>query len=120
LLSITTCNIFVNIRKVINSLTVNQNRKRKKTPSLYGNTTRVIITTDDIWLPYVYLVNSADDLEPLGHDADSYAYVTSTGFVYWNPGGVMKAKCRTDISKFPFDVLSSFRTTPFLRILSEV
>jgi hypothetical protein len=73
-------------------------------PSLYGNTTRVIITTDDIWLPYVYLVNSADDLERLGHDADSYAYVTSTGFVYWNPGGVMKAKCRTDISKFPFDV----------------
>jgi hypothetical protein len=51
-------------------------------PSLYGNTTRVIITTDDIWLPYVYLVNSAADLEPLGHDADSYAYVTSTGFVY--------------------------------------
>ena len=73
-------------------------------PSLYGNTTRVIITTDDIWLPYVYLVNSADDLEPLGHDADSYAYATSSGFVYWNPGGVMKAKCRTDISKFPFDV----------------
>lgn len=51
-------------------------------PCFYGNVTRVIITTDGIWLPYVYLVNSADDVEPLGHDADSYAYVTSKEFVY--------------------------------------
>ena len=72
-------------------------------PNGYKNTSHLIISTDGIWTPFLYLINSAENLRPVGDDHKFYAYVSNEGNVHWSPGEVMAAKCRMDLSKFPFD-----------------
>ena len=72
-------------------------------PNEYKNTSHLIISTDGIWTPFLYLINSAENLRPVGDDHKFYAYVSNEGNVHWSPGEVMTAKCRMDLSKFPFD-----------------
>ncbi|VDI77067.1 Hypothetical predicted protein [Mytilus galloprovincialis] len=72
-------------------------------PTLYNNTYKLTIPPHDIWLPYLYLANSVNDVEPLGQEADFYVLLVADGSVYWTPGGVLDAQCTPDVSKFPFD-----------------
>lgn len=72
-------------------------------PSNYGNMSYIHVDSKDLWLPLLYLVNTASKLEPVGSDTLFRANVFSNGQVRYAPGGTLKAKCSTDISKFPLD-----------------
>ncbi|VDI00708.1 Hypothetical predicted protein [Mytilus galloprovincialis] len=72
-------------------------------PTLYNNTYTLTIPPHDIWLPYLYLANSVNDVKPIGEEADFYVILVADGTVYWTPGGVFEAQCTPDVSKFPFD-----------------
>ncbi|CAC5385189.1 CHRNA6 [Mytilus coruscus] len=72
-------------------------------PKIYGNKEHITITTNDIWIPYVYLENTVDELQPLGYDSQFYAVLSYDGNVTWTPGGILKAKCPANMLKFPFD-----------------
>ncbi|XP_021363743.1 neuronal acetylcholine receptor subunit alpha-9-like [Mizuhopecten yessoensis] len=69
---------------------------------LYGNTTTLTFNQDLIWLPEMVLLNPADSVEPIGN-ARFKVTVTSTGGVVWATGGLLKAACTADVSRFPFD-----------------
>jgi hypothetical protein len=43
-------------------------------------------------------------MQPIGHDITFRASIYSDGQVSYKPGGILQAKCPTDISKFPFDI----------------
>lgn len=72
-------------------------------PILNGNITNITVSTGNVWLPYIYLENSMDHLQPIGHDSVFYVFVKYTGLVIWTPGGIMTAKCPMNILIFPFD-----------------
>ncbi|CAC5413990.1 CHRNN [Mytilus coruscus] len=72
-------------------------------PSLYNNVYLLTLPPHNVWLPYLYLSNSVNDVKPIGQEANFYAIVTATGAVYWSPGGVFEAQCAPDVSNFPFD-----------------
>ncbi|XP_052083651.1 acetylcholine receptor subunit alpha-like [Mytilus californianus] len=42
-------------------------------------------------------------MNPVGDDTMFFPTIVFTGEVIYSPGGILKAKCPTDISKFPFD-----------------
>ena len=71
--------------------------------SSYGGTWKIVISSHRIWLPMLYLSNSVEKLHSFGSESEFYARVTMTGTVYWSPGDILKAKCPTNIVKFPFD-----------------
>ncbi|XP_063427503.1 acetylcholine receptor subunit beta-type acr-3-like [Mytilus trossulus] len=71
--------------------------------SSFDNLFALTIDPSDIWKPLMFLVNVADNMEPIGHGVTFYTTLTSTGDVYYSPGGIMKAKCPTNVAKFPFD-----------------
>ncbi|XP_071161147.1 acetylcholine receptor subunit beta-type acr-3-like [Mytilus edulis] len=71
--------------------------------SSFDNLFALTIDPSDIWKPLMFLVNVADNMEPIGHGVTFYSTLTSTGDVYYSPGGIMKAKCPTNVAKFPFD-----------------
>ncbi|CAC5404312.1 unnamed protein product [Mytilus coruscus] len=86
------------------SITVNWTDHRLTwNPTLYNNTHVLTIPPHDIWLPYLYLANSVNDVKPIGQEADFYVILVTNGMVYWTPGGVFEAQCASDVSKFPFD-----------------
>ncbi|XP_071145195.1 acetylcholine receptor subunit alpha-1-B-like [Mytilus edulis] len=72
-------------------------------PTLYGNINFTTINPKDLWLPQIYLTNTVDPMNPIGHDSKAYPTIGYTGKVFYSHGGILKAKCPTDISKFPFD-----------------
>lgn len=63
----------------------------------------IIVTTKEIWLPYVYHMDSVDGIKPVGYDSHFYVIITAQGQVRWSPGDIFQSKCNTDVSKFPFD-----------------
>ncbi|CAC5422084.1 CHRNA7 [Mytilus coruscus] len=73
-------------------------------PKDYGNTDTLRIPSADIWIPWVYVLNSVDTFEPIGKDATFLALICSNGSVTDAPGAIIKSNCPTDMSKFPFDV----------------
>lgn len=72
-------------------------------PASYGGAVHTSVPNKYVWKPPVILVNAADVLEPVGTDSEFVAIVTYDGNVTTPIGGVMKAKCKTDIFKFPYD-----------------
>ncbi|XP_063410515.1 acetylcholine receptor subunit alpha-1-A-like [Mytilus trossulus] len=72
-------------------------------PTLYGNANSTTINPKDLWLPQIYLTNSVDSMNPVGDDSKVFPTIGYTGNVFYSHGGILKAKCPTDISKFPFD-----------------
>ncbi|XP_060066630.1 acetylcholine receptor subunit beta-type unc-29-like [Ylistrum balloti] len=70
--------------------------------SVYGNTTSLTFTQGKIWLPQMFLLNPAESNEPISNKHFKVT-VTHTGDVQWNSGGMLKAICTPDVSKFPFD-----------------
>ncbi|CAC5407623.1 CHRNN [Mytilus coruscus] len=72
-------------------------------PTLYGNVNSITINPKDLWLAQLFLTNTVDSMNPIGDDTKFYPTIVYTGEVIYNHGGILKAKCPTDISKFPFD-----------------
>ncbi|CAC5400443.1 unnamed protein product [Mytilus coruscus] len=72
-------------------------------PASYGNITSTTLDSNKIWTPLIFLLNSADNLKTIGSDAKFQCTVFNTGMVRHPPGGIILAKCPTDVSKFPFD-----------------
>jgi hypothetical protein len=72
-------------------------------PETFGNTSVLRIPSSSIWIPWLYLLNSADELYPLGRDTHYLATVNADGVITCGPGAILKANCPTDVSKFPFD-----------------
>ena len=72
-------------------------------PASYGNVYSTIIDPKDMWIPELFLLNRVDTMQPIGHDITFRASIYSDGQVSYKPGGILQAKCPTDISKFPFD-----------------
>lgn len=73
-------------------------RKKK-----YNQTSVLVISSDDIWLPHVYLRNSMNEIRPIGHDSEFYAFIFETGKIIWASGASVEAQCTPNIYKFPFD-----------------
>ncbi|CAC5421488.1 CHRNN [Mytilus coruscus] len=71
--------------------------------TMYGNVAFTVIDSKDLWLPSIFLVNRIDSMNPVGDGIKFPATITATGEVAYFPGGIINAKCQTDISKFPFD-----------------
>lgn len=69
----------------------------------FDNLYVIVIDPSDIWTPQMFLANVVDDMEPIGHGVTFYSTLVYTGEVYYSPGGIMKAKCPTNVAKFPFD-----------------
>lgn len=69
----------------------------------YKDIHHITISTGDIWIPFVFLINSADALEPVGHGSEFYAFIHSSGVVSWTPGDILKTKCPANTFRFPFD-----------------
>ncbi|XP_063408885.1 acetylcholine receptor subunit alpha-like 2 [Mytilus trossulus] len=72
-------------------------------PASYGNITSTTLDSINIWTPLIFLLNSAENLNTIGSDAKYPCTVFYTGMVIHPPGGLISAKCPTDVSKFPFD-----------------
>lgn len=73
-------------------------------PKSYGNMEHLRLPSSAIWIPWLYLMNSVDQIEPIGRDADFLVTIYSNGTVVDGPGSILKSNCPTDMSRFPFDV----------------
>lgn len=72
-------------------------------PANYGGKSFFSVDATDVWKPLLYLVNNAKKLEPIGSDTPFSVIIFSNGQVIFSPGGILEAKCTTDISNFPLD-----------------
>jgi hypothetical protein len=54
-------------------------------------------------------MNNAEKVSPIGGGQTFQVQVTSDGRVVFISGGIMKAKCPTDLSMFPFDTQTCSR-----------
>jgi hypothetical protein len=72
-------------------------------PSSYGHQYSTVIDSSDMWRPFMVLTNSVNKMEPIGGETNFNAFILFNGKIVYTPGDVFKAKCPTDISKFPFD-----------------
>ncbi|XP_063408798.1 acetylcholine receptor subunit beta-type lev-1-like [Mytilus trossulus] len=72
-------------------------------PNSYGNIPYTIVSSKHIWKPPMILVNAVDNLAPIGGSINNLATIYSDGNVTLGLGGILSAKCTTDISKFPYD-----------------
>lgn len=73
-------------------------------PKDYGNMEYLRLPSSEIWIPWLYLMNSVDEIEPIGRDADFLVTIYSNGTIIDGPGAILKSHCPTDMSRFPFDV----------------
>uniref|UniRef100_A0AAN0LP86 Nicotinic acetylcholine receptor n=1 Tax=Polyphagotarsonemus latus TaxID=1204166 RepID=A0AAN0LP86_9ACAR len=66
-----------------------------------GKINRLYLPVDQIWLPHIVLLNSADGnyLPKLTNKV----IVNSNGLVEWQPPAIFKSRCNIDIRWFPFD-----------------
>lgn len=72
-------------------------------PASYGNKQSIPLSNNNIWTPSLTLLNSVDTLAPIDGDTIFNVNIMSNGTISSIVGGVLSAKCATDISKFPFD-----------------
>ncbi|XP_060070409.1 neuronal acetylcholine receptor subunit alpha-7-like [Ylistrum balloti] len=71
--------------------------------SSYNNTTSLTFSEKKIWVPKMYLINPADDFNPISSKHFKVT-VLANGSVSWTPGRILQATCQPDVSKFPFDL----------------
>ncbi|XP_002740584.2 neuronal acetylcholine receptor subunit alpha-10-like [Saccoglossus kowalevskii] len=74
--------------------------------SEYGGTSELTIPLHMVWLPDIKLYNNIDE-EFLRID-ETMVILYSDGTVYWLTPAIVKASCRVDLWKFPFDQQSCF------------
>ncbi|XP_060588579.1 acetylcholine receptor subunit alpha-like [Ruditapes philippinarum] len=72
------------------------------TPSQYGGKSVLLVASEDIWRPQLYLLQSYDTLQEITN-VSLMARLFSNGLVMWNIGSVLKIVCSVDVTYFPFD-----------------
>ena len=94
----------------------------------FYNLNNLAVTTDDIWLPYLFLVNNVNGEKPVGYGTGTYVNVFFDGTVIWSPGTLLEANCSPNVQRFPFDkqtcefIFNMLGVSPFsfnLVVLSE-
>ncbi|XP_061168797.1 neuronal acetylcholine receptor subunit beta-3-like [Saccostrea echinata] len=73
-------------------------------PEKYENTTRLIVSSTELWLPDVFIFNTA------GGHAEGFVNVTgskllieNSGMVTWTVPLMIKSSCPVDVTYFPYD-----------------
>ena len=78
------------------------NEKLVWNPALFGGLDSLVLPKTKLWVPELFLVNPADDIQPIGNKHMKVA-LYSYGGVWWTTGGSVTSACSMDMSKFPFD-----------------
>ncbi|XP_041376821.1 neuronal acetylcholine receptor subunit beta-3-like [Gigantopelta aegis] len=68
----------------------------------YGGIDEVIVFQRDVWLPDLFVENTAQSYRELGNDAMLIS-VKDDGLIVWEPGIVVETSCAVNIMKYPFD-----------------
>ncbi|KAK3104118.1 hypothetical protein FSP39_024558 [Pinctada imbricata] len=71
-------------------------------PSRYGDIREIVVPNKKVWVPYIYYLNPADNMVPVGNRYFTNR-VNRNGVVVRNACSIMKTTCEVDITYFPFD-----------------
>ncbi|XP_070198022.1 neuronal acetylcholine receptor subunit beta-2-like [Littorina saxatilis] len=71
-------------------------------PADYGGIDELIVFQREVWLPDLFVENTAQNYVELGNDAMLIS-VTNDGKIIWEPGIVTETSCAVNIGKYPFD-----------------
>ena len=63
----------------------------------------IIVPVDNIWIPQVYLVNSADG--NFDFSQKTHALIYGSGLIYWMPPGLYNTNCPLKVDLFPYRVI---------------
>ncbi|KAI8519711.1 Carboxylesterase 5A [Branchiostoma belcheri] len=74
------------------------------TPAKYGDVTQLVLTTEDVWIPNIYLMRNGD--AKFSTFPDAPVTVTSDGEVGWDIVDLLTTTCDLDPALFPFDTMS--------------
>ena len=66
------------------------------------NVSSLVVSQQKLWLPRLYLMNPADEVEPIHHKYFK-AEIQNNGYVSWTPSALIKATCSPDVTKYPYD-----------------
>ncbi|KAF0312559.1 Acetylcholine receptor subunit beta-like 2 [Amphibalanus amphitrite] len=72
-------------------------------PAEYGNTTRLYVPSENIWLPDIVLYNNSADGNYEITINNTKAELSPSGRVSWRPPAIYKSYCQIDVEYFPFD-----------------
>ncbi|PVD31001.1 hypothetical protein C0Q70_10277 [Pomacea canaliculata] len=78
-------------------------------PANYSGVGRIFPDTDKVWLPRLTVLNSLNELKPVG-TSYSFIIVTSNGLTTWYPAEVFETFCEINVKYFPFDIQTCFFT----------
>lgn len=73
------------------------------TPSSYSGIQYINLPAKNIWVPPITLANAVDILQTIGKNTNFNAMIQYNGTISLPMGGILSAKCKTDIYKFPYD-----------------
>ncbi|XP_046572820.1 neuronal acetylcholine receptor subunit alpha-6-like [Haliotis rubra] len=68
----------------------------------YNGTRQVYPPSDSHWLPFLAVVNSFEEMRPLGQNI-IITKASSDGIMHWYPADSFITACTVDISKYPYD-----------------
>ncbi|KAH9502940.1 hypothetical protein Btru_072420 [Bulinus truncatus] len=71
-------------------------------PADYGGIDELILFQKDVWLPDIFVENTAQHYRELGN-SQMLISVRNTGMVHWEPGIITETSCAVNIGKYPFD-----------------
>ncbi|KAK6185906.1 hypothetical protein SNE40_008042 [Patella caerulea] len=71
-------------------------------PADYGGIDELIVFQREVWLPDLFVENTAQDYKELGNDAMLIS-VSHRGKIFWEPGIVTETSCAVNIGRYPFD-----------------
>ncbi|CAG5131072.1 unnamed protein product, partial [Candidula unifasciata] len=71
-------------------------------PNTYGGIDELILFQKDVWLPDIFVENTAQHYRELGNN-QMLISVKSSGMVHWEPGIITETSCAVNIGKYPFD-----------------
>ncbi|XP_078607280.1 uncharacterized protein LOC144879565 [Branchiostoma floridae x Branchiostoma japonicum] len=74
------------------------------TPSKYGNVTQLGLTTEDVWIPNIYLIRNSD--AKFSTFPAAPVTVTSDGEVGWDIVDLLTTTCDLEPALFPFDTMT--------------
>lgn len=80
-----------------------QDEMLKWKDKIFSNVTDIVIKTDNIWVPELFLVNSITDMRLRSYDQNDYVNVASDGLVRWYPVMELRTSCAVDLTVYPFD-----------------
>lgn len=73
-------------------------------PDDYNGTTHIAIPQEEVWRPDLVMVNTAERIEELGHEAEFTVRYNFNGVAIWSPVDVFKSTCNIDMNYYPFDI----------------